>query len=56
MAQFVTEFERLLAERITRLPAFAKVQIEIESAVRDGKRGPGGAAAELARRAWRELD
>ncbi|MEM8922555.1 MAG: methylmalonyl Co-A mutase-associated GTPase MeaB [Actinomycetota bacterium] len=55
VVHYTREFEQLLSERITRLPAFAKVQDQLEAAVRDGKRSPGGAAADLARRAWREL-
>lgn len=49
------EFENLLLDRITRLPAFTKVRQEVEQSVRCGERAPGGAAAELARRAWKEL-
>lgn len=53
--QLDREFENLLLERVTRLPAFTKVREEVEQSVRSGERAPGGAAAELARRAWKEL-
>lgn len=55
VTQFDREFEYLMSERITRLPAFTKVRGELEAAVRDGARSPGAAAAGLARRAWKEL-
>jgi LAO/AO transport system kinase len=55
LAQLQREFEYLLAERVTRLPAFAKYREQLEESVAEGKRSPSSAAAELARRAWREL-
>ena len=55
VAQLDREFEHLITERVSRLPAFAKVRERIDSAVRDGKKSPSSAAAELANRAWREL-
>ena len=55
VAHMGSEFEHLLAERVFRLPAFDKLRERLEAEVRDGKRSPSSAAAELARRAWREL-
>lgn len=55
VAQLQREFEHLLTERISRLPAFAKVRQKLEASVRNGKRSPSSAAAELANRAWKEL-
>jgi LAO/AO transport system kinase len=49
------EFEYLVSERISRLPAFDKYREKLEDAVREGKQSPASAAAELARRAWKEL-
>ncbi|MCP3989217.1 MAG: methylmalonyl Co-A mutase-associated GTPase MeaB [Actinomycetia bacterium] len=55
VAQLNNEFEYLLLERVTRLPAFEKYRKQVETSVLDGKRAPASAANELARRAWREL-
>jgi LAO/AO transport system kinase len=53
--QLDREFELLVSERISRLPAFDKLREKLEAAVRDTKQSPSSAAAELARRAWKEL-
>ena len=53
--QLNREFDLLVSERIHRLPAFDKYRERIESAVRDGSKSPSSAAAELARRAWKEM-
>ena len=55
VAHMTSEFEHLLADRVFRLPAFDKLRDQLEAEVRDGKRSPSSTAAELARRAWREL-
>ena len=55
VAQMSSEFEHLLADRVFRLPAFDKLRDRLEADVRDGKRSPSSSAAELAKRAWREL-
>lgn len=55
ISQFDREFEHMVSERISRLPAFAKFKQLLEAELAEGKRSPSGAAAELARRAWREL-
>ena len=55
LAQLDQEFAHLLSERITRLPAFEKYREQVEDDLVNGKRSPASAAAELARRAWREL-
>ena len=55
VTQLGREFEHLLLERVTRLPAFDKYRQRVEQSVLDGKRAPSSAANELARRAWREL-
>ncbi|MEL7155818.1 MAG: methylmalonyl Co-A mutase-associated GTPase MeaB, partial [Actinomycetota bacterium] len=53
---FTREFEQLLTDRVRDLPDFDAARAEIEAAVRTGARAPGGAARELARRAWAGLD
>jgi LAO/AO transport system kinase len=55
VAHMSSEFEYLLTDRVSRLPAFDKLRVRLEADVRDGKRSPSSSAAELARRAWREL-
>jgi LAO/AO transport system kinase len=55
VSHMTSEFEHLLAERVFRLPAFDKLRDQLEAEVRDGKRSPSSTAAELARRAWREM-
>jgi len=55
LAQLDREFEYLISERITRLPAFSKYREKVEQSVIDSSRSPSSAAAEMARRAWREL-
>lgn len=55
VTQLNREFEYLLSERITRSEVFNTVREELEQAVRTGRRAPGGAATELATRAWEEL-
>lgn len=55
VAQLDREFEYLLTERVSRLPAFTKVREQLRNEVREGRRSPSATAAELANRAWREL-
>ena len=55
VAQLDREFEHLLTERVSRLPALTKVRDQLRAEVRAGRRSPSATAAELANRAWREL-
>ncbi|MEM9133707.1 MAG: methylmalonyl Co-A mutase-associated GTPase MeaB [Actinomycetota bacterium] len=52
---FARELEHLLVERITAQEGFGPLRAEAEAEVSAGTRTPGGAAAELARRAWADL-
>ncbi len=52
VGHFNREFERLVASRLTARTEVVEARTALATAVRDGARAPGGAAAELADRAW----